>query len=254
MDISGLHLELIPDGTISPYANATLELSEATDGRAALKYAPEHVGELGYLVAHECGHLIRLYSVPEEKRLVPVTTSAHFGQVLRDSIRDLDRLYRKGLPEAVLADMMGFLHEGVVRQVMNFPADCRIERWLYEEHPGLRDLQTRALGGMIQEHWRTTSPEIRDMTPRKMFRAANVMNAAYARYLSRLLGDRRRFTPYRRTEFAGDGRFLADRLWESQDHGYRSDVDDSRGWAEFLAIDRWFEWRQMREVQRIRAS
>ena len=95
----------------------------------------------------------------------------------------------------------------------------------------------------------TTSPEVREMTPQRMFRAANVMNAAYARYMARLLQDRTLFSPYRRTDFSDEGRVLADEIWETEDQGYYSDIEVTDRWAKRLNLQDWYEWRQVGEVQ-----
>lgn len=249
MDLSHMYIDIEPAPSISDYANASLEISQARDGRIAIKYAPAHIEELGYLVAHECGHLIRMYSAPEEARLMPVTTAKHRAKVIHDVGHDLRKLHRLGVPEAGLVELAEFLHVGIVRQVMNYPADMRIERWLRTDYPGLSGLQEEALRGQLQDNLKASSPGVREMTPDRMFRAANVMNAAYARYISLLLHDRKLFSPYRRTQFVSEGRELADEIWLFEDKGYYSDVVDTKRWARQLKLDDWFEWRPLGQVQ-----
>ncbi len=245
MDLSHLYIDILPDPGISSYANATLELGHSEGGRIALKYDPSHFDELGYLVAHECGHLIRMHSVPEDARSVPAITRSHRAQVIRDVGRDIRKLHRQGLPEGVLGGMVNFLHEGLVRQVMNYPADMRIEKWLRSEYQGLNGIQEKALRRQLEDNLKAGSSEVKEMAPVRMFNGANVMNAAYGRYMSRLLADRNLFSMYRRTEFRDEGRALADEIWRSEDRGYYSDIRDTERWAERLGVDRWFEWRRL---------
>lgn len=253
MDLSHMYIDLMPDGAVASYCNATVEVGSASGGRISVRYDPGHAQELPYLVAHECGHLIRMYSVPLESRLMPTTTPEHRRKAIYDNALGIERLSRLGMPDFAIAEMIDFLHKGVVRQVTNFPADFRIERWLREEYPGLQEFQEPALRRQHEDQLKTVRPEVKEMTPKRMFTATNVMNAAYGRYMARLLRHRDMFSPYRRTEFAGQGRTLADEIWDSEDKGYYySDVTDAQRWAELLGISGWFEWCPLDEVQDVR--
>ena len=55
----------------------------------------------------------------------------------------------------------------------------------------------------------------------------------------------------RRTQ---EGKGLADSIWETEDTGYYSDVEDARRWAEELGLDGWSEWRRLTEVHATRSS
>lgn len=245
MDRAARYIELVPDPNIGEYARATARISDATSGRLALVYDPRYAHELGYLVAHECGHIIRLYSVPEAFRVVPVTTTEHRAGLAKEGSQLLARLHRAGMPESALGRLLNMWLEGIVRQVWNFPADMRIERWLKGNYPGLASLQETALRGQVEENQRTLPNSIKEMTPAKVYHASNVMNSAYARYISRLLESRQVFSVYRRSDFGDAGRRLADEIWDSEDRGYFSDVEDATRWAEILGIEEWFEWRPL---------
>lgn len=250
MDLSHMYIDLVPDAGVASYCNATVEVGSANGrGRVALRYDPGHAQELPYLAAHECGHLIRMYSVPPESRLMPVTTPQQHRKAIYDSAMGIERLSRLGMPDFAISEMIDFLHQGIVRQVTNFPADFRIERWLREKYPGLQEFQEPALRRQHVEQLKTIEPEVKEMTSQLMFYATNFMNAAYGRYMARLFQNRQLFTPYRRTEFADRGKTMADGIWDSEDRGYFSDVADAQRWADDLGIGGWFEWRRLDEVQ-----
>lgn len=72
---------------------------------------------------------------------------------------------------------------------------------------------------------------------------ATSLNAAYARYVDRLLGANS-FRAYGGTEFYRVGRRWGDEVWETSDRGYRGDVDAIEKWSHELGLDRWWEWRE----------
>ncbi len=85
---------------------------------------------------------------------------------------------------------------------------------------------------------------LREFTPPKVYRASNFMNAAYARYVDRLLGTGS-FRAYGGTEFYRLGRRWADEVWEALDSGYRGDVEIIEEWSHALGLDGWWEWRTL---------
>ncbi len=151
-------------------------------------YHPEHAERLGYLVAHECGHILRLHEAPPEYRKLPATRTEHRWRVAYELAQDLYRLESLGLNASRLAVLLRMWHDGVIRQLGNLPVDMRIERWLFEKYPGLHTLQRRALLGQLTENAKVLSRQVRGFTPPKIYRASNLMNAAYARYVGQLLG------------------------------------------------------------------
>ena len=148
MDLSGKYIDIVPDPSVSEYARATIRVSEASGGTMTLAYGPQYEDQLGYLVGHECGHVIRMYSVPDEARLAPVTTANRRARVTREWYPHLQKLSRIGVPDDGLADLVTRWLEGIIRQLWNFPADMRIERWI-RESIGLRSER----GGRVPIAW-----------------------------------------------------------------------------------------------------
>ena len=139
--------------------------------------------------------------------------------------------------------------EEVVRQVWNFPADMGIERWIRKDHPELGPLQEAALRGQIEDNQKALSFEVKEMSPGRVYESANTMNAAYARYVSHLLGSRNLFAPYRRIGYGAIGRRMEDEIWDTEVKGYYSDVEEAQKWAGPLGINDWFEWRALDQIE-----
>ena len=95
---------------------------------------------LAHLIAHECGHVQRIYAAPPDKRLAPVTKSKHIDHVFRilaaDPCVTLDTM-----DEQAAREMLTIWHQGMVNQVVNLNVDYRIESWLCREYPGIRHNQ-----------------------------------------------------------------------------------------------------------------
>ena len=150
-----------------------------------------------------------------------------------------------GLSPDHLSELVTMWHGGLIRQLTNVPIDMRIERWLYEEHPGLRDYQIPALFEQLTENAQVLSPQGKELTPGKIYEACNGLNAAYTRYLNKLLGDDVLYAPYSGTPFDQMGRELADFQWMKKDIGYRGDEQAINRWSRYFGLDSWWKWGRM---------
>ena len=151
------------------------------------------------------------------------------------------------MPVQAVGRLLTIWHEGLIAQVTSCPADLRIERWMYVEYPGLRDHQERSLARQLTEYAQVLSPEVRDITPPKIYRATTTMNAAFACYMSLLLENEGLTRPYHRMPGYAQGRAMARVSWTSKDRGYAGDMQTADRWATLFAIVDWFEWRPLKE-------
>lgn len=224
---------------------ASAKIARRDDPYHVILYHPDYQRYLGYMVAHECGHVLRMYGVPEEQRKLPAITGEHRRAFVSEFQGEILKLRRQGVPEAALADITAMWHGGIIRQLANVPVDMRIERWLYEDYAGLREQQVPALEEQMRVNRQALAGAVRENTPRKLYYANNAMNAAYARYLAHLLRDSRYFNRYRGTAFDEVCRRLGDELWEAPDRGYAEDMRTIERWSTLFGLDRWWEWRSV---------
>src|SRR4030042_4354810 len=86
----------------------------------------QHSDLIWHLIAHECGHILRMYAVPEEKRLIPAsdqeTKTIAFNE-MEDDIKQMST----HIPIERLAQILNLWFTGTIRQVTNFPPDIMIE-------------------------------------------------------------------------------------------------------------------------------
>jgi len=202
---------------------------------------------VNHVIANECGHLIRLYGAPPERRLVTVAnerTESRYREEIREDIQRLSLIHGIG----ALSGFLPLWYESVVFQLTRMPPDIAIERWICCEYPGLRDIQRRALLEQQAKAAAVLSRDIRRMTPRKVYEVSQVMNVAFFKLMEPVTG-LRLTGPYDRSPYVlrgGELADLADRL-ERDDH--EGDVALIRLWAEALGLSGWIEWRRLDEVE-----
>jgi len=159
------------------------------------------------------------------------------------------RLHRLGVPKQGINELLTMWHEDLIRQLTNYPADMRIERWLKESYAGLAEVQEQSIRKQLRENEQVLTERISDFTPAKVYKASVTMNAVFARFRSLLYQDESPVWPYRRTPYWDSGYPPADEIWESGDAGYKSDVEAAKEWASYFDLEGWFEWKRVDEIE-----
>lgn len=90
-----------------------------------------------------------------------------------------------------LARLFEHLYPGIVRQVSNIPIDIRIEPWMYDRYPELRQSQRQCFWPNLGRTSRFSDAQIARTTPPTVYGASNVMNAAFAVAIAQLCLSRR---------------------------------------------------------------
>lgn len=190
------------------------------------------VDRLSYIIAHECGHIVRMMEAPASKRVVPGTSIRQRAETLKAL-----ELTADNYP----VQLINMWTDGLVMQLTNLPVDIRIERWLNREYPKLREEQHKGLSIDAEKTLAGLSDEIRRVTPSKIFQISNAMTYAYLRGIGEITREHygRPFYGYR--AILATGRTL----YETVD-GERDDLEGDVGiinkWAETLGLDSSFSW------------
>src|SRR6478672_571683 len=74
---TGCPVEVRADQSLRGYSRAVYVASDADSGRHLILYDPKHERFLDHLVAHECGHIVRLNAASASERQLPVMTVAN---------------------------------------------------------------------------------------------------------------------------------------------------------------------------------
>jgi len=183
---------------------------------------------------------------------VPASTRDHRRAVAYQLGQPLVRLHNIGLPEQAIGELLKMWHEGLVHQLVNYPADLRIERWLRENYPGLNEPQEASIRYSLGENRKMLARSTQGFTAPKVYDASATMNAAFARYMARLYQDEKMAGRFQRSAYWAEGMRLADDIWSTEDLGHKSDVESAREWAKLFGIDGWFEWRHADLVQAVK--
>jgi len=140
-------------------------------------YRTQHDAIINHLVAHECGHILRMFGVPEEKRLIPAKPK-DARAMLQEIERDLNRI-SKLIPMQELVQVVGMWTNGLVRQLTNYPPDIMIEKWIYDDYPELRSYQLQSLERQNQQALKGISRKVQMTTPTKIYDSSNIMNYVF---------------------------------------------------------------------------
>ncbi len=197
---------------------------------------------LEHIIAHEVGHVVRLFGVPPDGRLQPAITPETRRTVVQRLGPDLARLLAVGLPEDTLPLLFDTYLGGLGSQIASFPADLRIEAWIHRQYPGLRPVQERALVQEVARSFPLLRPEVMALTPPAVYVPTMAMNAAQACQVAELYHRPQLLEPFQVAGLVEIGQHLLEVVLDASDHGHRSDVAAVNQWARVLGLTGWFEW------------
>jgi hypothetical protein len=124
----------------------------------------------------------------------------------------------------------------------------RIERWISDELPGLRNEQEASLEDQLRNAAFGLRPVVVAFTPQAVWRASTAMNYALAKSCAETLGRRDFVRPFRGTSVAKLGSELLELFDRCTADGLAADRNVSEAWASRLGIREWFEWRRVDEL------
>jgi hypothetical protein len=200
----------------------------------------EHDEIINHLIAHECGHVLALFGVPEEKRLIAITNDQIKLSALSEIETEIQELSTV-LSFDRLAQVVNLWYIGIFRQVTNFPPDIMIEKWLYNNYPGLRQYQLMSIKKQRQEALAGLSTEVVKITPPTFLDLSNIMNYAFFRILGFHFGINF-IKPYNNTKYIGSGKKLTSLTEAEYIDNYDGDIQMINKWANFLKLSNWFGW------------
>jgi len=243
-EVTGRDVRFVHKPDLTSLARMRMAGGAASDH--VLFYRDENNPIINHVIANECVHLIRLFRSPIETRRVAVAnerTQARYREEIREDIQRLSLIHGLG----TLREFIPLWYESVVFQLTRMPPDIMIERWLYRECPGLREIQRNALVEQQGKAVAVLARGIRRMTPGKIYDVSQVMNYAFFKLTEDLLGTRLT-EPYERSRYRLEGDELAAWTAEHYSSDHEGDVTVIDHWARALRLSEWFEWRRFNEI------
>jgi Flp pilus assembly protein TadD len=222
-------------------SRATVQIARGGMDRHRILYRSSE-SPMDHMVAHEVGHIVRLWTVPEDQRQLPFSTLDTKMGAIHQLGEELTKLANEEkLPPEYLAKSFELIYPGMVRQAANIPIDIRIERWLYERYPELRRVQRESLLSQLKEGVEATAERIRRTTPHTVFYGSSVMNCAFTIAVGELYGETELWEPYRGSPYWSEGMRLV-RMIDAADDDAGGDVRLVDDWARALKVRDWYRW------------
>jgi len=240
---TGKGFEFVEKSNLSVSASVKIARSFMSDHIVAFK--SENHGRLSHLIAHECGHILRYYSVPADKRIVPGTSRENQDKA-NYWIEKTGRKKLNKLPPNAVPKLKEIWIGGFIRLLTNIPVDYRIETWLHNDYPDLSEAQISSLDADYSTALAGASKKIETMTPDIIYNKTNLINCVFYTALDRGLGTSyakgfKKFCKGKRPE-----KLLAPLM--NDDQGFVQDIETINEWAEVLNVAEWFRWGDFENV------
>lgn len=230
-------IEFIYDGKLTVDARVTVARSYMD--RHIIFFGDTKVGNINHLIAHECGHILRYYSVIPERRVVPFTNNESYQIAIADLERN-GRAIIKQFPLEVKQKILPLWISGFIQQLTNLPVDYYIEAWIYNEYPELWEFQINSINVSYTRAAQGLDPKIKKMVPDLLYKGSNAMNYAFFKKLDRIIGTDY-FSIYKKFPDKNSGEKLFS-LINDCDGGFESDITTINNWADELKVSTWFLW------------
>lgn len=222
--------------------DATIKIARSKMPKHILKIKANQVMNINEMIAHECGHVFRMFSVKPPDRKIPCSTSSNSN--IATAELDTEECI---LPDSIKNQMYETWINGLVMQVNNLPADARIEKWIFDSFPGLRQEQEEYLRKLSSTCFSTLTKDVERVTTPKVFRCSMAMVYAFLKSIGVLIGVdfSKHFDAY--PEIVEYGKVLY-KFLEEPDKGYLQDIETTNYWAKILGLSDWYSWIDFEDV------
>ena len=225
-------------------AHASVRLAKHAEPLHYIRYRPDQQDVRDYLIAHECGHIIRVFSTAPEQRKI-ATIPSNFRRFLYDN-SDI-RQYM--LPDSLMADLESAMasaykhYDSIIGLLTDGPADVHIEQWIHDNYSTLREIQKRTLPQQAALTYVSLVNRLHQAT-RKMHRTEATLVYALSRKLGRIIENLEIAEQFRELADEQNAEYMQRALAEVGDRGHIGDVDTTNRWARYLGLENWFEWSE----------
>ena len=230
--LSGCPVEFKPDSSLT--LRATFQMARNGAPTHVLKYRSTN-DPIDYWVAYQAGYAIRLFDLPPNERFDFVGTG--------DGVEQVETLIKTGQPlkegdKADLAEFAGLATHWALLNLRSFAIGMRIDQWIFDEHPSLRELQAAGIDSLQQENVGLLSKRLGNLAiPVPLLAPV----AAYALFADRLLKRATYSIPYRAAGVLELGKELlaiSDSISINRSH----DCELVDAWAHSIGMNGWYRW------------
>ncbi len=243
-ELTNKPVELIEKSDLNVYAK--VKMARFKMPAHIIFYKKDHEGLINHLIAHECGHILRTFSVPEENRLIPMANSNMIHIMTNEIERDIKKLESVLSPDDI-NQLVNLWHSGIIQQVTSYPPDIMIEKWIYDNYSELRPYQITSIEKQRDSSMAILTDQIRAITPPKIYKIPNIMNYAFFKVIGEHI-HANLVRGYNNTPYVKKGKKLASLTGQNYVDSYEGDIDMTNCWADFLNISDWFGWTKFENI------
>jgi hypothetical protein len=236
---TGYPVKLLEDSDLPTLA--TVRIARGDVPAHFVIYKPTRDEGLDYMICLQCGFVLRLFDNPPEQRFRLGGTAEGEREVLNMVSDPGGNLARYGLQPTQAAQMASTLFNGLMTHLLSIPVSMRVADWIYANYPALHASQRAAVLKELAEAKAAAQPQIREMTPERIFKPTMAINAAYAMFWADKYEMRELAGPYRGSSGEADGRSLL-KLWHEVPSDARHDRELIDRWGAGLNLTGWYRW------------
>jgi hypothetical protein len=218
--------------------DSELKLGSAERPFHLLRYLRAYRDFFPHFLVNACYKILRTWDCPPEDRFQPASQEKR-GLDREDFLELCEKI--PPMPDEELLALSQFIAQGIVRQLLSFPVDLRVEKEIAEGLAEHRALQDAYLERQVADFLPTLNEEIRKFSPERLYRASTAMNIAFAEeagVISGTVPD----SQFRTHPSRPLAERLLDYLRSVQDGGAPGDRAVIDAWARELGMEGWFGW------------
>jgi hypothetical protein len=206
-----------------------------------LTYKPTRDESLDYMIFYQCSFVLRLFETAPEERFDFASTPGGRDEVVKEMVGPGGTLAGRGLSPGDAEHAAGMVFDGLMTHLRSIPVGMRIADWIYANYPALHTSQHTTALKELAEAKASLQPEIRAMTPERVYRATIAINAAYALFWAEKYRRHELASPYSFAGYEPDGRKLLE-IWRQVPVDAAHDRELIDRWAEELHLTGWHQW------------
>lgn len=213
---------------------ATLQMARNGAPYHVLRYSPTNE-PLDYMVAFQAGFVLRLFENEPSLRFdfAPMETASKNIEPLLSATSALGSEDKKLLPE-----FAKFLAQWALMNLRSLPIGMRIDSWIANEYPELKELQLASIAFQQQQNMNLLSYKVgKLMIPTLLMGPI----AAYALFADRLSGSSSYAIPFDAAGVLSQGEALM-RIWDSSPTDAQHDCSLVDKWAVECGLAGWYNW------------
>ncbi len=229
---TGKSIQFMRDDTLSLLA--TLKIARNGEDFHVLRYRPTNEA-LDYMVAFQAGFVLRLFENEPRQRFdfAPSPTAGQYVEPLLAAGQALGPADKRALPE-----FAKFVAQWALINLRSLPIGMRIDRWIANEYPELRELQITSIGLQQQQNVDLLSYKLGKLAiPTPLMGTI----AAYASFADRMTDGGTFAIPYEAAGVLGQGQELM-RLWDEFPDDPQHDCELVDSWAAKIGMSNWYTW------------